>query len=94
MGAGKSNGFEEARTYCQLLNSTASRKEWETIEAGNISHDTNITNNQNYKRKVRNLFLKNPYNTYEPWTQEGWNRTPPEIREQFAKDMHDIYYNI
>ena len=93
MGAGKSNGFEEARTYCQLLNSTASRKEWETIEAGNISHDTNITTNQNYKRKVRNLFLKNPYNTYEPWTQEGWNRTPSRIREQFAKDMHDIYYN-
>jgi len=93
MGAGKSYGFTEARTYCQLLNSTASRKEWETIEAGNISHDTNITINQNYKRKVRNLFLKNPYNAYEPWTQEGWNRTPPRIREQFSKDMYNIYYN-
>jgi hypothetical protein len=93
MGAGKTYGFTEARTYCQLLNSTASRKEWETIEAGNVSHDTNITTNQNYKRKVRNLFFKNPYNAYEPWTQEGWNRTPHEIRKQFAKDMHDIYYN-
>jgi len=94
MGSGKSNGFNEARKYCQLLNSTANRKEWETIEAGNVSHDDNITNNKNYKKRVRNLFLDDQYRNYEPWTQDGWNKFPPVARKEFRKKMDEIYYDV
>ena len=89
MGSGKSTGFDEARKYCKLLNSTSSRKEWAKIES--ISHDHNIVNNQNYKKNIRNLFVR--YLKKKPWTSSGWNDMTVQERNEFTKEIYDIYYN-
>lgn len=94
MSSGKSSGFRQARMYCSLLNSTAARREWATIENGDTSHDYNVSNNQNYKKRVRNLFRNAKYAPSEPWTESGWKNMSKELKTQFSQDMYDIYYSV
>jgi len=94
MSSGKSSGFRQARRYCSLLNSAAARRDWDTIESGNTSHDYNVSNNQNYKKRVRNLFRSAKYAPLSPWTEAGWKSMSKELKTQFSQDMYDIYYSI
>ena len=94
MSSGKSSGFRQAQRYCSLLNSVAARREWATIESGNTSHDYQVSNNKNYKKRIRNLFRSAKYAAWSPWTEAGWKNMSKELKTQFSQDMNDIYYSV
>lgn len=87
-GSGKTSGFKQARTYCTLLNSAASRKPWVTIE---VSHDYQIANSKNYKIAVRQLFHDTKPDL---WTEKVWNSSSDKEKKLFMNKMDDIYYKI
>ena len=94
MSSGKSYGFQQARNYCSLLNSTAARLPWATVDSGLTSHDHNIVSFGGYKKQIRNLFLSKKYRAWSPWTEAGWNSMSVKLRTQFAQDMYNIYYTV
>ena len=96
MASGKTTGFKEARNYCRLINASAYNKPWESIDSGALSIDELVTNNENYKTDVENIFTQEKFEEFhvdrKPWTQLGWNqwRKKQEKRE-FLTQMTNAY---
>ena len=96
MACGKSTGFEQARNYCKLINASAYNKSWESIDSGALSIDHLVTNNENFKTAVADIFTQKKFDEFlvdrKPWTQFGWNQwRKKQEKQQFLTQMANAY---